>query len=90
MTISSFSLTANKFEFAKQTPIKYYMNLQISSTEKRKGASLVRMMRPGLFLGTRERFLSCPASPRMERGAITRLGAPLSETHPVVLLERAD
>ena len=30
---------------------------------------------------TGERFLFCPTSPRMERGAITRLGVSL-ETHP--------
>ena len=33
----------------------------ISSTEKRKGASLVRMMRPWLFLGTRGTVLILPS-----------------------------
>jgi len=66
------------------------MNFKISSTEKRKDASLVRMMRPWLLLGTRGTVLILPSlSSNGERGAITRLGV-LSRTHPVVLLELAD
>ena len=37
------------------------MNLEICSTEKRKGASLVKVMRPGLFLGTRGMVLILPS-----------------------------
>lgn len=37
------------------------MKLQIHSTEKRKGAPFVRMMRPWLFLGTRGMVLILPS-----------------------------
>jgi|GEM_PF-6159336 len=37
------------------------MKLQICSTEKRKGAPFVRMMRPVLFLGTRGTVLILPS-----------------------------
>ena len=58
-TISSFSLAAIKNEFAVQIPIKSYMKSIVFSIKKRKGAPLVRMMRPGLSKNG-ERFLFCP------------------------------
>jgi len=58
------------------------MNLEICSTEKRKGAPLVRVMRPWLFLGTRGTVLILPSFSTNGERCNYPFRSPLDENSP--------